>query len=52
MLPSSCKQLKNSKYPPIITQRGRATTVLVGVDAYEKSEQEKALLRLLAREPS
>jgi prevent-host-death family protein len=43
------KQLKNSKDPLIITQRGRATAVLIGVDAYEKSEQEKALLRLLAK---
>ena len=33
----------------IITQRGRATAVLIGVDAYEKSEHEKELLHLLAR---
>ena len=42
------KQLKNSKEPLIITQRGRATAVMIGVDAYEKSEIEKELLRLLA----
>ena len=43
------KQLHNSKEPLIITQRGRATAVIIGVDAYEKSEQEKELLRLLAK---
>ncbi|MBW1691132.1 MAG: type II toxin-antitoxin system Phd/YefM family antitoxin [Deltaproteobacteria bacterium] len=42
------KQLKNSKEPLIITQRGRATAVMIGVDAYEKSEHEKELLHLLA----
>jgi prevent-host-death family protein len=43
------KQLRNSKEPLIITQRGRATAVMIGVDAYEKSEHEKELLHLLAR---
>lgn len=43
------KQLKNTKEPLIITQRGRATAVMIGVDAYEKSEHEKELLLLLAR---
>jgi prevent-host-death family protein len=42
------KQLKKSEEPLIITQRGRATAVILGVDAYEKSEHEKELLRLLA----
>ena len=42
------KQLKNNNDPLIITQRGRATAVIIGVDAYEKSEHEKELLRLLA----
>jgi len=43
------KQLKNSKEPLIITQRGRATAVMIGVDAYEKFEHEKELLHLLAK---
>ena len=43
------KQLSKSEEPLIITQRGRATAVIIGVDAYEKSEHEKELLRLLAR---
>jgi prevent-host-death family protein len=43
------KQLNKNKEPLIITQRGRATAVIIGVDAYEKSEHEKELLRLFAR---
>ena len=43
------KQLRKSKEPLIITQRGRATAVIIGVDAYEESEHEKELLRLLAK---
>jgi prevent-host-death family protein len=43
------KQLKNTKEPLIITQRGRAAAVMMGVDAYEQSEHEKELLRLLAK---
>jgi len=42
------KQLKKSNEPLIITQRGRAAAVMIGVEAYEKSENEKELLRLLA----
>jgi prevent-host-death family protein len=45
----SLKQLRKSKDPLIITQRGRATAVIIGLDAYEKSEHEKELLRLLAK---
>ncbi|MBU4262743.1 MAG: type II toxin-antitoxin system Phd/YefM family antitoxin [Proteobacteria bacterium] len=43
------KQLRNNKEPLIITQRGRATAVIIGVDAYEQSEHEKELLRLLVK---
>lgn len=43
------KHLKNNKEPLIITQRGRATAVMIGVDAYEQSEHEKELLHLLAK---
>jgi prevent-host-death family protein len=43
------KQLRNNKDPLIITQRGRATAVMMGVGAYEESEHEKALLRLLVK---
>lgn len=43
------KKLRNNKEPLIITQRGRAAAVMIGVDAYEKSEHEKELLYLLAK---
>jgi prevent-host-death family protein len=43
------KQLKKNDEPLIITQRGRATAVIIGVDAYEKLEHEKEILRLLAK---
>jgi prevent-host-death family protein len=35
--------------PVIITQRGRAAAVLVSVEAYEHSQHELEILRLLAR---
>lgn len=35
--------------PVYITQRGRATAVLLSVDAYEKTLRELEILRLLAR---
>ena len=43
------KQLRHSDEPLIITQRGRAAAVMIGVDAYEKFEEEKAILRQLAK---
>lgn len=43
------KQLNKNKDPFIITQRGRAAAVMIGVEAYEESEQEKELLRLLVK---
>lgn len=43
------KQLRNSKEALIITQRGRAAAVIIGVEAHEKSEHEKEILRLLAK---
>ncbi len=42
------KQLRDNNEPMIITQRGRAAAVIIGVAAYEKSEHDKELLRLLA----
>jgi len=43
------KQLRDDKSPIIITQRGRAAAVIIGVEAYEKSEHDKELLHLLAK---
>jgi len=43
------KQLKDSKEPFIITQRGRAAAVMLSVETFERSEHEKELLKLLAK---
>jgi len=43
------KKLRETKEPIVITQRGRAAAVMMGVEAYEKSEHDKELLHLLAR---
>lgn len=43
------KQLQNNQEPLIITQRGRAKAVMIGVAAYEKLEHEKEILRLLVK---
>ena len=38
-----------SREPLVITQRGRAAAVMVSMKAYEHSQHELELLRLLAR---
>jgi prevent-host-death family protein len=43
------KDVKKSNRPVFVTQRGRATAVLMSLDAYERSEAERELLLLLAR---
>ena len=43
------KRLQASREPLVITQRGRAAAVLISVEAYERREQERELLQLLAR---
>ena len=43
------RKLRKENEPIVITQRGRAAAVIIGVEAYKKSEQEKELLRLLAK---
>ena len=43
------KKLRENKEPIIITQRGRAAAVIIGVEAYEKSEHDNEILRLLAK---
>ncbi len=43
------KRVKDSGEPLIITQRGRAAAVMLSIDAYERVEHDKELLRLLAR---
>jgi len=43
------KRVTASREPLVITQRGRAAAVMVGMEAYEHSQHELELLRLLAR---
>jgi prevent-host-death family protein len=43
------KRLRSSRGPIVITQRGRAAAVLLSVDAYERSEEQRRILRALAR---
>jgi prevent-host-death family protein len=43
------KRVVASGEPVVITQRGRAAAVMVSMEAYEDSEHERELLRLLAR---
>ena len=42
-------RMKKSREPVVITQRGRATAVMVSVEEYERSEHEKEILRLLVQ---
>lgn len=42
------KKLQSGSGPLVVTQRGRAVAVMQSVDAYEKQERERELLRLLA----
>ncbi|MDA0737787.1 MAG: type II toxin-antitoxin system Phd/YefM family antitoxin [Nitrospirae bacterium] len=41
-------EVQKTEEPCFITQRGRATAVLLSLVAYERSQQEKELLHLLA----
>jgi prevent-host-death family protein len=43
------KQVKDSKEPIVITQRGRAAVVMLSVEAFEQAERDIELLRLLAK---
>jgi len=46
---SIIKRVTASREPFVITQRGRAAAVMVSMEAYEHSQHELELLRLLAR---
>lgn len=46
---AALKQVKSSRHPVVITQRGRAAAVLLSMEAYERNEHERQLLHLLAR---
>ncbi len=42
-------RIRGSKEPLFITQRGRAAAVVLSIEAYERSEAEREILRALAR---
>jgi len=46
---AALKRVRASKQPVVITQRGRAAAVMLSVEAYERAEHERQILRLLAR---
>lgn len=46
---AALKRVKESPQPVVITQRGRPAAVMLSVEAYERSEQERHILRVLAR---
>ena len=46
---AALRRVRASKKPLVITQRGRAAAVMLSVQAYERSEHERQILRLLAR---
>jgi len=43
------KRVRATKQPLVITRRGRAAAVMMSVEAYERAERERQILRLLAR---
>ena len=43
------KRIRESGEPVVVTQRGRASAVILSVDAYEQSEEERQILKVLAR---
>jgi prevent-host-death family protein len=46
---AALKRVRTSKQPVLITQRGRTAAVMLSVEAYERGEHERRVLRLLAR---
>jgi prevent-host-death family protein len=46
---AALKRLRALKQPLVITQRGRAAAVMLSIEAYERAEHERRLLKALAR---
>jgi prevent-host-death family protein len=42
-------QVRKSRQPVVITQRGRAAAVMISVESYEESEKEREILRRIAQ---
>ena len=43
------RKMKSSRRPIFITQRGRASAVMVSAESYERTQHELDILRVLAR---
>ena len=43
------RRVRTAKEPVVITQRGRVAAIMMSAEAYERSEHDRELLRLLAR---
>ena len=43
------KRMKSASRPVIITQRGRASAVIVSAEAYQRDQHELEILKMLAR---
>ncbi len=43
------ERARQSQEPVFITQRGRAAAVMLSMDAYRRAEEEREILKLLAR---
>jgi len=43
------RQVKESKEPTVITQRGRAAAVILSLEEFERAENERQILMLLAK---
>lgn len=43
------RRVRGSKQPLMVTERGRVQAVLLGVEAFERNERERQILRELAR---
>jgi len=46
---AALKLARSSNQPIVITQRGRAAAILLSMEAYQRSEHERQILRLIAR---
>ena len=46
---TALKRVRKSKRPLVVTRGGKAAAVILSLDAYRKGEQEREILRLLAR---
>ena len=46
---AALRRVRTSRQPLFITQRGRAAAVMLGLESYERAENERQILRLLAQ---